>query len=63
MRLVFILAAMKNLDVCAADISTAFLHWKTREKVYIITGKEYGRNEGKRMILDKWLYGLASNAV
>ena len=37
-RMAFILAAMNNLDVCAADISTAFLHGKTREKVYVVAG-------------------------
>ena len=62
-RMVFVLAAMNNLDVCAADISTAFLYGKTREKIYVIAGKEFGRNEGKRMILDKGLYGLASSAA
>ena len=54
---------MNNLDVCAADIPTAFLYGKTMEKVYVIAGKEFGRNEGKRMILDKGLYGLASSAA
>ena len=28
-RMAFVLAAMNNSDVCAADMSTAFLHGKT----------------------------------
>ena len=60
-RMAFVLAAMNNLDVCAADIWTDFLYGKTREKVYVIADKEFGRNEGKRMILDKGLFCLASN--
>ena len=62
-RVAFVLAAMNNLDVCAADVSTAFLYGKTREKVYIIAGEEFGEYKGKRMLIDKGLYGLASSAA
>ena len=62
-RIVFVLAAINNLQVCAADISTAFLYGKTREKVYIIAGKEFGEHQGKRMIIDKGLYGLKTSAA
>ena len=57
-RLSFVLGAMNNLEVCAADISTAFLHGKTREKVYVIAGQEFGEHVGKRMIIDRGLYEL-----
>ena len=53
-RIVFILAALNNLQVCAADISPAFLYGKTREKVYIIAGKEFGEHQGKT---DKYRQG------
>ena len=43
-RTAFVIAARNNLQVCAADISTAFLYGKTREKVYIIAGEEFGDN-------------------
>ena len=46
-RVAFVLAAMNNLDVCAADVSTAFLYGKTREKVYVISGEEFGEHKGK----------------
>ena len=62
-RVAFVLAAMNNLDVCAADVSTAFLYGKTREKVYVIAGEEFGEHKGKRMLIDKGLYGLASSAA
>ena len=62
-RVAFVLAAMNNLDVCAADVSTAFLYGKTREKVYVIAGEEFGQHKGKRMLIDKGLYGLASSAA
>ncbi len=38
-RMAFVLASMNNLEVCAADISTAFHYGKTREKVYVIAGQ------------------------
>ena len=57
-HMAFALAAMNNLDVCVADMSTAFLHGKTREKVHVIAGKEFGKHAGKRMTTDKGLCGL-----
>ena len=62
-RIVFILAALNNLQVCAADISTAFPYGKTREKVYIIGEKEFGEHQGKRKIIDKGPYGLKTSAA
>jgi hypothetical protein len=51
-RLGFILARLNGLMVCAGDIVNAFLYGKTREKVYVIAGEEFGENQGKRMIID-----------
>jgi len=46
-RMDFVLSAMNSLEVCTADISTAFLYGKTQEKVYVIAGKEFGKHAGK----------------
>jgi hypothetical protein len=62
-RLAFALAAMHNLDVCAADVGNAFLYGKTKEKVMIKAGPEFGANAGKILIVDKGLYGLKSSAA
>ena len=62
-RLAFQIAAMNGLDVCAADVSTAFLYGKSREKVYIIAGPEFGELQGKTLIVDKGIYGLRSSAA
>ena len=62
-RVAFVLAALNNLDVCAADISTEFLHGKTKEKVFVRAGKEFGIHQGKKMLIDKGLYGLQSSAA
>eukprot|EP00978_Attheya_sp_CCMP212_P025247 scaffold80878_cov54-Attheya_sp.AAC.1 len=57
--------AMNNLQVCAAaDVGNAFLYGKTREKVYVtIAGPEFGDDAGKRMIIDKGLYGLRTSGA
>ena len=59
----FPLAATHGLSVCAADVGNAFLYGKTREKVYVIAGPEFGEHAGKRMIIDRGLYGLKSSAA
>ena len=46
-RVAFVLAAMNNLEVCVADVSIAFLYEKTREKVYVIAGEEFGEHKRK----------------
>src|SRR5210317_2204013 len=62
-RTAFLLAGRNNLQACAADVSTAFLYGKTREKVYIIAGKEFGVDAGKRMIVEGGCYGLKTSAA
>jgi hypothetical protein len=48
---------MNNLDVCAADVGNTFLYGKTKEKVMIKAGPEFGANAGKILIVDKGLMG------
>ena len=63
-RLAFQLASLNGLKVCAADVGTAFLYGLTKEKVYVIAGKEFGPAlEGKPLILHKGCYGLRSSAA
>ena len=57
------LAQMNGLQTCAADIGNAFLYGRTREKVYVKAGPEFGEDEGKYMIVEKGLYGLRSSAA
>jgi hypothetical protein len=59
----FTLATLNDLGVCAADIGNAFLYGRTREKVYIIAGPEFGEDQGKPLIIDKGLYGLQSSSA
>lgn len=62
-KITFMMTIMNNLEVCAADVSTALLYSKTREKVYVITDPEFGITSRKRMLIDKGLYELASSTA
>jgi hypothetical protein len=63
-RICYVLAQLNNLEVCAGDIGNAFLYGKTKEKVFIIAGPEFGpRLQGKRLIISKALYGLKSSSA
>ena len=41
-RIVFLVAALNDLDVLAADPRNAYLNAKTKEKVYTTIGEEFG---------------------
>lgn len=60
-RILLFIADLNGLLVIAADISNAYLHGKTREKVY--TKIEFGKLEGKFLIIDKAQYGLKTSAA
>ena len=58
------MAATNGLTICAADVSNAFLYRKTKEKTYVIAGMEFSPEvEGKRLVIDKGLYGLRTSAA
>jgi len=63
-RLGFLIAAMNNMTVVAADIGNAFLYGITKEKVYVRAGPEFGPDvQGKRLLVVKSLYGLRTSAA
>ena len=63
-RLGFILAHANGLQICAGDVGNAFLNGITKEQVYIIAGKEFGKETcGKALIVEKSLYGLKTSAA
>ena len=60
-RTLFVLASMNHLDIWAADVGNAFLYGKTKEKVYVIAGPEFGPElVNKPLVIYKSLYGLKS---
>jgi hypothetical protein len=63
-RICFLLAKLNGLDICAGNIGNAYLYGKTKEKVYIIAGTEFGEKLlGKKLLIDKALYGLKSSSA
>jgi Reverse transcriptase (RNA-dependent DNA polymerase) len=63
-RMAFLLAALNDLDIWAADVGNAYLNAKVREKIWTITGLEFGvNNKGKVAIIEKALYGLKSSGA
>jgi hypothetical protein len=52
-RIGFFLGELYGHSCCACDIKNAFLFGKTKEKVYITAGPEFGVNvHGKSLIID-----------
>ena len=62
-KLAFAIAEMNGLKSCVADISNAYLYSRTKEKVYIRAGKEFGDLAGEILAIDKALYGLNTSAA
>jgi hypothetical protein len=57
-RILLTYAALNGLDVCAADIQSAYLQAPTSEKHYVICGPEFGPElEGSIAIITRALYG------
>jgi hypothetical protein len=59
----FLIAALNDLNILAADIGNAYLNAMTREKVYAIAGKELGSRAGAPVISVRALYGLKSSGA
>ena len=59
-RIVIFLGQLNNLNIFSTDIGNAYLEAKTKEKVYIIAGSEFGPLEGHTLVMNKALYGLCS---
>ena len=62
-RLCFLIAALNDLDLLAADIGNAYLNVDTREKVHTTCGPEFGQQQGCIAIIRKALYGLKSSGA
>ena len=54
---------MNGLELWGVDVGNAYLEARTKEKVYIIGGKGFGKLEGHTLIIVKALYGLRSSGL
>lgn len=62
-RLAFLIAALNDLDVLAADVQNAYLNAPTKEKIYTTAGLEFGPEHcGRPVYIVRALYGLKSSA-
>ena len=59
-RIAFLIAALNDLEVCAADVGNAYLNAPSREKLWTVAGHEFGSNRGKVMLIVRALYGTKS---
>ena len=60
-RIMFLTAALNDLNILLADVQNAYLNAPTKERVYTIAGLEFGsKNVGKRVLIVRALYGLRS---
>jgi hypothetical protein len=63
-RIAFLIAALNELDILAADIGNAYLQARVREKVHTTAGPEFGpHNVGKTVIVVRAMYGLKSSGA
>jgi hypothetical protein len=62
-RLVIFLAELNNLEIWATDIGNAYLEAKTKEKLVIVAGPEFGDLAGHLLIIQKALYGLRTSGL
>jgi Reverse transcriptase (RNA-dependent DNA polymerase) len=63
-RIGFFLGEFYGLSCCVCDIGNAFSFGKTKEKVYITAGPDFGASlHGENLIIDKSLYGLKTSAA
>ena len=63
-RIIFLIAALNDLDVWISDVGNAYLNAEPREKIYSEAGMEFGpKDMGKTVIIVRALYGLKSSGA
>ena len=63
-RIGFLMAALNDLEIYAADVTNAYINADCREKIWTVAGPEFGATEqGSVMIIKKALYGLKSSSA
>ena len=60
---IIFLSKLNDLKLWSTDIGNAYLEAKTKERLYIIAGPEFGEQAGHILIIHKALYGLRSSGL
>ena len=63
LRLMIFLGEHNALEIWATDIGNAYLEVRTKEKLYIIAGPEFGKLEGHILVIYKALYGFQTSGL
>ena len=62
-RIMFLIAALNDLEIKMCDIGNAYLNAETRERVWFRAGEEWGSRAGYEVIIVRALYGLKSSGA
>ena len=62
-RIALTIGALNDLKVISCDIQNVYLTAPCREKIYTVTGPEFGSDEGSLMLIKRALYGLKSSGA
>ena len=54
---------LNDLDVQCGDVINAYITAPVREKIWTVLGAEHGKDEGKKAIIVRALYGLKSSGA
>ena len=62
-RIMFLIAALNDLDIQMCDIGNAYLNAETRERLWFVAGDKWGNRAGCPVIIVRALYGLKSSGA
>ena len=62
-RISLTIAALNYLQVKAGDVINAYVTAPCSEKIWTVLGKEFGKDQGKKAIIVRALYGLKSSGA
>ena len=62
-RIALTIATLNDLQVKAGDVMNAYVTAPCSKKIWTVLGKEFGKDQGKKTILVRVLYGLKSSGA
>ena len=62
-RIALTIAVLNDLQVKAGDVMNAYVTAPCSKKIWTVLGKELGKDQGKKAIIVRALYGLKSSGA